>query len=76
MPNLDIKSLLRIETILLPPLNEQKRIMDIVSAIDVVIRAAVNAIADAQKLRSGLLSDLLSGEHKIPETYDRLLGAA
>jgi hypothetical protein len=50
--------------------------MDIVSAIDVVIRAAVNAIADAQKLRSGLLSDLLSGEHKIPETYDRLLGAA
>lgn len=76
MPNLDIKSLLRIETILLPPLNEQKRIMDIVSAIDVVIRAAVNAIADAQKLRSGLLSDLLSGEHEIPETYDRLLGAA
>jgi restriction endonuclease S subunit len=76
MPNLDIKSLLRIEKILLPPLQEQKRIVDIVATIDSVIRAAEHAVADAKRLRSGLLSDLLSGAHEIPEAYDRLLGAA
>jgi type I restriction enzyme S subunit len=62
--------------ILLPPLSEQKRIVDIVATIDSVVRAAEHAVAVVKRLRSGLLSDLLSGEHEIPEAYDRLLGAA
>ena len=33
-------------------------------------------IQSTEKLRSGLLSDLLSGEHEIPVTYDKAMGAA
>jgi restriction endonuclease S subunit len=60
----------------LPPLEKQKRIVEIVSSMDEVIQATVQAVADAKNLRSGLLSDLLSGEHEIPESYDVFLGAA
>ena len=59
-----------------PPLVEQKRIVEIVSSMDALIQSADNAVANAKNLRSGLLSELLSGAHEIPEAYDRLLGAA
>jgi type I restriction enzyme S subunit len=62
--------------ILLPSLEEQRRIVDLVSSMDGVIRSAEQVVSDAKLLRSGLLSDLLSGRHEIPESYDRLLGAA
>jgi type I restriction enzyme S subunit len=58
------------------PLSEQKRIVELVSSMDVVSRAAERAIADVKRLRTGLLSDLLSGNHEIPASYDRFLGAA
>lgn len=45
-------------------------------SIDEYILATDNAVADAKNLRSGLLSDLLSGKHEIPASYDSLLGAA
>jgi restriction endonuclease S subunit len=60
----------------LPPLGEQKRIVDIVSAMDDVIQSTEQAITEAKNLRSGLLSDLLSGNHEIPASYESLLGAA
>jgi len=60
----------------LPPLNEQRRIVEIVSPMDEVSQSADKAVADARNLRSGLLSELLSGAHEIPESYDRLLGVA
>ena len=60
----------------LPPISEQKRIVEIVSSMDDVIQAAESAVVEAKNLRSGLLSDLLSGEHEIPVSYDELLGAA
>ena len=44
--------------------------------MDDVIQSTDNAVTDAKNLRSGLLSDLLSGEHEIPASYDSLLGAA
>ena len=59
-----------------PPIDEQKRIVDIVSSMDDVIQATERAVVEAKNLRSGLLSDLLSGEHEIPVSYDELLGAA
>ena len=62
--------------LLLPPFSEQNRIVETVSAMDKLIYSTEQAIADAQKLRSGLLSSLLSGDHEIPESYDRLLGVA
>jgi type I restriction enzyme S subunit len=60
----------------LPPLAEQKRIVEIVNTIDEVISQTELTSSKAQKLRSGLLSDLLSGEHEIPITFDKVMGAA
>jgi type I restriction enzyme S subunit len=60
----------------LPPLMEQRRIVEIVSSMDEVIQSTEQAIVDAKNLRSGLLSDLLSGEHEIPASYDVFVGAA
>lgn len=62
--------------IALPPLAEQKRIIEVVSSMDEVIQSTEQAVDDAKALRSGLLSDLLSGNHEIPASYDSLLGAA
>ena len=44
--------------------------------MDEYIDGLTNSIRSAMELRSGLLSDLLSGEHEIPASYDSLLGAA
>ncbi len=60
----------------LPPLDEQKQIVEVVSSCDDMIKSTEQAVVAAKLLRSDLLSDLLSGEHEIPEAYDRLLGAA
>jgi type I restriction enzyme S subunit len=62
--------------VLLPPLFEQKRIVEVISTIDKVISKTETAKNEAQNLRSGLLSDLLSGEHEIPSSYDTVIGAA
>jgi type I restriction enzyme S subunit len=63
-------------TISLPPMAEQQQIAEIVSSMDDVIQSTEQAVADAKNLRSGLLSDLLSGEHEIPASYNKLIGAA
>jgi type I restriction enzyme S subunit len=60
----------------LPPREEQQRIVDLVSSMDDMIKTTHHAVSNATRMRSGLLSDLLSGKHEIPESYDRLLGAA
>ena len=59
-----------------PGLLEQERIIGIISMIDEVIIKTELAICEAKKLRSGLLSDLLSGAHEIPASYDKVIGAA
>jgi hypothetical protein len=70
--------LFRIESIeiQLPPIDEQKRIVEIVSSMDEVIQSTEQAVIDAKALRSGLLSDLLSGDHEIRASYDSVLGSA
>jgi type I restriction enzyme S subunit len=60
----------------LPPLSEQKRIVEIVNTIDEVISHTELTTSKAKNLRSGLLSELLSGEHLIPSSYDKVMGAA
>jgi restriction endonuclease S subunit len=60
----------------LPSLVEQSKIVDVVSSMDEVIRSTEQAVADAKNLRSSLLSDLLSGTHEIPHTYDQFFVAA
>jgi type I restriction enzyme S subunit len=75
MPKVNRSELLSTK-IILPDLGEQKRIVEIVSSVDGVIQSTEKAVVDAKNLRSGLLSDLLSGQHEIPESYNRLLKVA
>ena len=62
--------------ITIPPLPEQKRIVEIIASLDKVANQTQLSITESQNLRSGLLSDLLSGEHEIPASYDKVIGAA
>jgi hypothetical protein len=75
MPRTNASDLASIK-VALPPLSEQKRIVEVVAAMEAIISTTEQTVRDAQNLRSGLLSDLISGGHEIPATYDRLLGAA
>jgi restriction endonuclease S subunit len=60
----------------IPGLTEQQRVVQHISAIDKVLDSSKLAISAAKKLRSGLLSDLLSGKQGIPDSYDQVMGAA
>jgi len=64
------------QTIRLPPRAAQQHIVDIASAVEDLVTATKEAIAVATRLRTGLLSELLSGGHEIPESYDALLEAS
>lgn len=72
---LNSRSLALIDLVLPPP-DEQKRIVDLISSMDDGISATEKLISVTKQLRSGLLSDLLSGDHLIPESYDEVMGAA
>jgi type I restriction enzyme S subunit len=83
--NLDLNQYLA-QPVLLPSLAEQRRIVDVVSSVDAYIQAlstspsevkvATDALNSARGLRNALLSDLLSGNHEIPASYDSLLGTS
>ncbi len=60
----------------LPSITEQERIVSYMSGFDSFIESTESAITQAQSLRSGLLSDLLSGNHEIPASYDKVMGVA
>lgn len=57
-------------------LSEQKSVAASLGAIEDVRRAAVGAAAMTKAARDTLLADLLSGNHKIPSSYDALLDEA
>jgi len=60
----------------LPSIKEQERIVSNISEFDSLVESTERAISQGQNLRSGLLSDLLSGQHVIPASYDKVIGAA
>jgi type I restriction enzyme S subunit len=74
-PKLGLNMINSIE-IPLPDLAEQDEIFSVVSQIDTLIASTNDLIMQTITLRTGLLSDLLSGEHEIPASYDRVIGAA
>jgi type I restriction enzyme S subunit len=59
-----------------PDAQIRKGISLLAKSIDEYVLTTDKAVADAKNLRSGLLSDLLSGEHEIPKAYDQFLRAA
>jgi len=59
----------------IPPIGEQLDFVDTISKFDLVVSNLEKTLDNAKTLRSGLLSDLLSGEHEIPASYDKVMGA-
>jgi len=62
--------------LLIPPMNIQEKFVDLLENFDKVIEATQRSIEDSKELRTGMLSNLLSGEHEIPASYDKVMGAA
>ena len=60
--------------ILLPPLDEQQRIVEILDTIDIVIRAMERIVAKLQTIRDGVIRDQLSALLGLPMTAVTCLG--
>jgi type I restriction enzyme S subunit len=60
----------------LPPIEVQNAFVEVISSFDNQIQAIGKTMYKTKDLRSALLSDLLSGNHEIPTTYDKIIGAA
>jgi len=62
--------------IVIPPLRTQIEIASMIGAWDSLIEECEYNLNSSRNLRVGLLSELLSGEHEIPASYDKVMGAA
>jgi len=71
--NLDLKSYLA-KTLLVPPLEEQRRIVDLVGSIDEQISSLESQVESVRTFRRSVLSELLSGERLLDESYDVAVG--
>jgi succinylglutamate desuccinylase len=60
----------------IPDIEVQRIISKVLNEYDSLELAMDNTINNSRRFRSGLLSDLLSGEHEIPASYDKIMGAA
>jgi restriction endonuclease S subunit len=69
-------SVLKSVAINFPQIGEQKQIAAVISEMDEFIESIQRTLMEAKNLRFGLLSNLLSGEHEIPASYDKVIGAA
>jgi type I restriction enzyme S subunit len=59
-----------------PSLEHQEQLSESLDALETVRRAAAHESARLRLLRLALVSDLLSGEHEIPESYDSPIDSA
>jgi type I restriction enzyme S subunit len=73
--NLNIEVVSGVE-IVLPLVSDQKKIAQFLNSFDEQELALELALEKAVVLRGAILTDLLSGNHEIPASYDSLLGAA
>lgn len=62
--------------IALPETDEQLRIAAVLGTIVNAIQTGADRSMRSNRLRAGLLSVLVSGQHEIPESYDRFLDEA
>jgi type I restriction enzyme S subunit len=60
----------------LPPIPYQNHLESTMDVFDATLFTLQSSIHSSKLLRSSLLSDLLSGEHEIPASYDKVMGAA
>jgi type I restriction enzyme S subunit len=57
----------------IPPKEKQLEIISLISEFNQTLESVIRSIEETRKLRSALLSDLLSGNHEIPETYNQVM---
>jgi type I restriction enzyme S subunit len=62
--------------LLIPPLRVQESFVDLVSSFDEVINFTQTLIEETKSSRTGMLSQLLSGKHEIPTSYDEVMDFA
>jgi type I restriction enzyme S subunit len=62
--------------VVLPQIERAAPLIDLLDALDEVLIAGYKRAACLQSVRSALLTDLLSGSHDIPRSYDRFLDGA
>ena len=74
-PNIS-QTIIKSWPIALPPIPYQSHLVSTMDVFDTILFNLQSSINASKLLRSSLLSDLLSGEHQIPESYDKVMGAA
>ncbi len=74
-PNIS-QTIIKSWPILLPSLDEQKNIVNVITSIDSVTNSTLLLIAKTQNLRSSILTELLNGIHEIQISYDKVINAA
>jgi type I restriction enzyme S subunit len=75
VPSLDRKVLNEIP-VPVATVEEQHHFCGLISAFENAIGYFENLLREARNIRSGLLSDLLSGDHEIPASYDKIMSSA
>lgn len=73
--NLNIEVVKKVK-VKIPTIEVQKELASVINEFDNFIINLTKQIHSGFNLRNALLSDLLSGEHRIPESYDTVMGAA
>lgn len=73
--NLNIEVVKKVK-VKIPTIEVQKELASVINEFDNFIIKLTKQIHSGLDLRQALLSDLLSGDHKIPESYDKVMGAA
>jgi type I restriction enzyme S subunit len=74
-PNIS-QTIIKAWPINLPPIPYQNHLVSTMEVFDATLFTLQSSINASKLLRSSLLSDLLSGEHAIPPSYDKVMGAA
>ena len=74
-PNIS-QTIIKSWPISLPPIGQQKKVIVRIESFSKLIENTELMLSETRKLRSSLLSDLLSGRHEIPESYDKVMSAA
>jgi type I restriction enzyme S subunit len=74
-PNIS-QTIIKSWKVVLPPISYQTESISIMNFFDVTIVGLRANIQSTKELRSSLLSDLLSGAHEIPASYDKVMDVA
>ena len=73
--NLNIEVVKKVK-VKIPTIEVQRELASVINEFDNFIIKLTKQIHSGLDLRQALLSDLLSGDHEIPESYDKVMGAA